>query len=443
MILKYADGVDPFRGEVIGGVYQRYAAGEQMMSTKKNDRYPYALQWQRASTLIGITRYWRMLTGAQQTAWNDFAITYPQPTQWNPARFLNGYNLFCRWNFFNRLVNGQAEPILTEPDMSEVADTTLSPTITNDSGDLILDADWSRSGSDIWGAVFISRVVSAGNNYIASQPRFITGIDNSGGTTILNGLLYNFYAANNAANIAPVGFTIPAQSVYSSLATYLGGFDVAGKYLKDLSLDFWQSLGSLETNSKELFLRGNGSRDAASGVFSGLKQFNMLWCSNQYNSTNGYTSQTYYADYRLIQHRTLKRMGRALRACKSATGVSDGIKSSVTGNSGFVYSTVVINQQEWTQQNLCDTHFQNGTEISLVTDNATWYGTTSPGCCYYNNDASKGFISLPSSFDISAEYFNMFGRLPVSGEKVLMKVIKFNKISGQFLPEEEFFLETL
>jgi hypothetical protein len=37
----------------------------------------------------------------------------------------------------------------------------------------------------------------------------------------------------------------------------------------------------------------------------------------------------------------------------------------------------------------------------------------------------------------------MFGRLPVAGEKVLIKVIKFNKISGQFLPEQNFFIDVL
>jgi hypothetical protein len=443
MILKYADGVDPFRGEVIGGVYQRYAAGEQMMATKKNDRYPYALQWQRASTLIGITRFWRMLTDGERDAWNTFAVDFPQPTQWNPARFLNGYNLFCRWNFFNRLVNGQAAPILTEPDMSEVADTTLTPTITNNLGSLILDAEWSRTGADIWGAVFMSRIVSAGSNYIASQPRFIIGIDNGGGVVIKYGMLYNWWAGTNA-----LGFTssndwaLLTSTQMAGLRTYLGGTTVAGGKMKLTGTDWWSSPNTGATNSAKTNCPGAGNRTQA-GVFGSFNSVYDMLCSNQYSATDNYLGRLGHNSANISTVIQNKRVGHSILIRTLATGISDGTESTYTGNNGQIYPTVAIGGYYYNASPIIETKYRDGSNIPEVTLAADWAVLTTGARCTKDNNPSYAFIIEPTTYDITAEYFNMFGRLPQTGEKILMKVIKFNKISGQFLPEEEFFLEVL
>jgi uncharacterized protein (TIGR02145 family) len=47
-------------------------------------------------------------------------------------------------------------------------------------------------------------------------------------------------------------------------------------------------------------------------------------------------------------------------------------------------------------ENLRTTHFNDGTAIPLVTDNAAWTALTTPGYCYYNNDeATYGGVYGP------------------------------------------------
>ena len=443
MILKYADGVDPFRGEVIGGVYQRYAAGEQMMSTKKNDRYPYALQWQRASTLIGLTRYWRMLSSAEQTAWNDFAATYPQPTQWNPARYLNGYNLFCRWNFFNRLVNGQATAILTTPDMSTVADTNLSFTITNTGSNLVIDFSWSRSGEDIWCAIFMSRVVSSGVNYIASQPRFIGSISNSSGFEYKYGLLYNRYCFTGGNTISRNSvWNVPTAAQWVTLQTFFGGSTVAGGPLKETGLNFWATPNTGATNSSGFNGRGTGRRSGTTGaVFGELNTYCRFWTLDIASSNYQLINST--ATFSHATTSGVFKFGYPVRLVKTAAGVPNYTIGSYTGNDGKIYPTCVYNGLEFILHDLCETLDRSLNSIPDVPIAANWLALVTPGLCAYNNDWSNAFVNTPSSYDITQSYFNFFGRLPQAGDKVLINVIKFNKISGQFLPEQKFFQDVL
>ncbi|MDX9696942.1 MAG: fibrobacter succinogenes major paralogous domain-containing protein [Bacteroidales bacterium] len=57
----------------------------------------------------------------------------------------------------------------------------------------------------------------------------------------------------------------------------------------------------------------------------------------------------------------------------------------VTDIDGNVYKTVVIGSQEWMAENLKTTKYNDGTPISLITDNTAW-PTTSGAYCWYNND---------------------------------------------------------
>lgn len=52
---------------------------------------------------------------------------------------------------------------------------------------------------------------------------------------------------------------------------------------------------------------------------------------------------------------------------------------------GNVYSTVKIGTQEWMAKNLMTTHFSDGLEIPMVSDDNIWSTTTNPAYCYYNN----------------------------------------------------------
>ena len=61
---------------------------------------------------------------------------------------------------------------------------------------------------------------------------------------------------------------------------------------------------------------------------------------------------------------------------------------SITDKDGNVYTSVTIGTQVWMKENLKTTKYNDGTAIPLVTDGAAWESLTTPGYCWYNNDAA-------------------------------------------------------
>jgi uncharacterized protein (TIGR02145 family) len=65
------------------------------------------------------------------------------------------------------------------------------------------------------------------------------------------------------------------------------------------------------------------------------------------------------------------------------------IGSGVTDIDDNFYPSIIINGQEWMQQNLAVTKYRNGDPIPTGLDNATWQSTTSGAYAIYNNDAAN------------------------------------------------------
>ena len=78
-------------------------------------------------------------------------------------------------------------------------------------------------------------------------------------------------------------------------------------------------------------------------------------------------------------------------------GTAVGNGTYVPGNGatdidGNTYTSIIINGQEWMQQNLAVTKYRNGDPIPTGLSNTTWQNTTSGAYAIYNNDAANNTL---------------------------------------------------
>lgn len=69
-------------------------------------------------------------------------------------------------------------------------------------------------------------------------------------------------------------------------------------------------------------------------------------------------------------------------------GLTGVLAQSVKDIEGNVYKTIKIGTQVWMVENLRTTKFNDGTRIPLVTDAIVWSNLSTPGYCWYDNNAA-------------------------------------------------------
>jgi uncharacterized protein (TIGR02145 family) len=84
---------------------------------------------------------------------------------------------------------------------------------------------------------------------------------------------------------------------------------------------------------------------------------------------------------------------RAYATNSEGTGYGNEVSFTTKSNTlqdidGNNYNTVQIGTQIWMKENLKTTRYKDGSNIPLVSDNTSWSNLTSPGYCWYNNNAS-------------------------------------------------------
>lgn len=100
------------------------------------------------------------------------------------------------------------------------------------------------------------------------------------------GKLYNWYAAHDKRNIAPVGWHVPTESDWQTLIAFLGGENFAGGKLKEKGIRHWLKPNTGASNESG-FTGLPGGYSTNTGVFLGMGTNAYWWSSTDGNETMG------------------------------------------------------------------------------------------------------------------------------------------------------------
>lgn len=93
------------------------------------------------------------------------------------------------------------------------------------------------------------------------------------------GHLYNWYAASDIRNIAPIGWHVPSDAEWTTLTNYLGGDNLAGSKLKEVGTVNWLSPNTGATNETGFSALPGGYRFFSNGTFVYQNTIGAWWSS--------------------------------------------------------------------------------------------------------------------------------------------------------------------
>jgi uncharacterized protein (TIGR02145 family) len=126
------------------------------------------------------------------------------------------------------------------------------------------------------------------------------------------GHIYNWYAATDVRNIAPLGWHIPTDADWTTLTTYLGGTSIAGYKLKEAGTLNWNSPNTGATNETGFSALPGGFRNYI-GAFSLLGDAGYWWGSSELSATNAWYRGMYYDSGNVNKPNLIKANGFSLR----------------------------------------------------------------------------------------------------------------------------------
>jgi uncharacterized protein (TIGR02145 family) len=223
--------------------------------------------------------------------------------------------------------------------------------------------------------------------------------------------LYNWYTVDTG-KLAPTGWSVPSESDFNTLITFLGGEIVAGGKLKETGYTHWLNPNTDATNEYDFTAIPSGTRYDYNGAYTFFNTNYILWSSNELDAINGKNLNITYDDSAAYLDNINKLRGCAVRCM---TDVNPNV-STITDIDGNVYDVIQIGTQWWLKQDLKTTKYNDGEVIPNITDNTEW-GTLSTGAlCYYDNifntykpvvlDSNGNVVLIDSNLYTQASEFN-------------------------------------
>ena len=239
--------------------------------------------------------------------------------------------------------------------------------------------------------LFVNQLIELlGDGYEYWRIKGTTGVKTPG-----YGVLYNWFSATSEKGIAPAGYRLPSRAELLSLIND-NGFGAMCDELKDPGVIFWDDPNP-GTNTSLFTARGTGYRDLINDGFFGIRDEFIIWSgSNDGGEEHPDDATMFYLPKASQPYVYLcpKVDGGSIRLIRD-TNEGWEVGETITDFDGNSYQTVKIGNQVWTTSNLITEHFNDGTRIPLVEDEASWFALETEGMCFYDNDTANGYLEAP------------------------------------------------
>jgi uncharacterized protein (TIGR02145 family) len=107
--------------------------------------------------------------------------------------------------------------------------------------------------------------------------------DNDESNVTNYGLLYNWYATVDSRGIAPTGWHVPNDIEWQIVIDFLGGREIAGGKMKEVSAEYWQSPNTGASNESGFSALPGGRRDSYSGGYDQIGFTGFYWSTTVKN----------------------------------------------------------------------------------------------------------------------------------------------------------------
>ncbi len=132
------------------------------------------------------------------------------------------------------------------------------------------------------------------------------------------GALYNWFTVNTG-NLCPLGWHVPDSNECNQLATYLGGYSIAGGKLKETGLTHWINPNTGATNETGFTALPAGLRYAVGSFsFDGITNEGYWWSSSEYDYYNSIYILVYEDMEKLGKYGFYRRYGISVRCLKNS-----------------------------------------------------------------------------------------------------------------------------
>ena len=130
--------------------------------------------------------------------------------------------------------------------------------------------------------------VTDNNTWINLTTGALCSFENNDSHISTYGRLYNWYAAADNRNIAPIGWHVATDAEWIALVYYLGGEEVAGGKMKTTGTTLWNDPNAGATNESGFSAIPGGIRYYDSGGFGFMGHTAFFWSSTESNSDNAW-----------------------------------------------------------------------------------------------------------------------------------------------------------